>query len=96
MSGARKEKRTDKTEETGLMKNSKTISDLDLTEETGLIKNSKTISDIRMTEETGLIKNSKTNVDPEEPALSLQKNRKTKETCATNLPNELCDMNLLK
>lgn len=55
------------------MKNSKTISDLDLTEETGLIKNSKTISDIRMTEETGLIKNSKTNVDPEEPALSLQK-----------------------
>ncbi|XP_062586254.1 uncharacterized protein LOC134247866, partial [Saccostrea cucullata] len=69
MSGARKEIRTDKTEETGLMKNSKTLSDLDLTEETGLLKNSKTMYDIKMTEETGLVKNSKTNVDPEEPAL---------------------------
>lgn len=36
----RKELQTDMTEETGLMKNSKTIFDLDLTEETGLIKNS--------------------------------------------------------
>lgn len=32
------ELQTDKTEGTGLMKNSKTISDLDLTEENGLIK----------------------------------------------------------
>ncbi|XP_061178430.1 uncharacterized protein LOC133187077 [Saccostrea echinata] len=95
MSGARKEIRTDKTEETGLMKNSKTMSDLDLTEETGLLKNSKTMYDIRMTEETGLIKNSKTKVDPEEPALRLQKNRKTKETCQTNLINELCEKDLL-
>eukprot|EP00105_Crassostrea_gigas_P014661 XP_011431404.1 PREDICTED: uncharacterized protein LOC105331065 [Crassostrea gigas] len=73
MIGARKEIRTDKTEETGLMKNSKTMSDLDLTEETGLLKNSKTMYGIRMTEETGLVKNSKTNVDPEEPALSVYK-----------------------
>ena len=72
-SDAKKELRTDKTEETGLMKNSKAIFDLDLTEETGLFKNSKTISDIRMTEETGLVQNSKTNIDPEEPALRLQK-----------------------
>ena len=89
-SDAKKELQTDKTEETGLMKNSKTIFDLDLTEETGLFKNSKTISDIRMTEETGLVQNSKTNVDPEEPALRLQKNRKTLNTCS-----KLCDMNLL-
>ncbi|XP_078328660.1 uncharacterized protein LOC144623788 [Crassostrea virginica] len=89
-SDAKKELRTDKTEETGLMKNSNAIFDLDLTEETGLFKNSKTISDIRMTEETGLVQNSKTNIDPEEPALRLQKNRKTLNTCS-----KLCDMNLL-
>jgi hypothetical protein len=95
MSGAKKGLRTDKTEEAGLVKNSKTTPDLDLTEEAGLFKNGKTNCDIRMTEETGLLQNSKTMYDPEEPALRKQKkNRKTNETCSMNLPNELCDMNL--
>jgi hypothetical protein len=73
MSGAKKGLRTDKTEEAGLVKNNKTISDLDLTEEAGLFKNSKTNSDIRMTEETGLVQNSKTMYNPEEPVLRKQK-----------------------
>lgn len=38
----RKEVQTDMTEETGLVKNSRTISDIKMTEETGLVKNSKT------------------------------------------------------
>jgi hypothetical protein len=72
-SGAKKDLRTDNTEEAGLVKNSKIIPDLDLTEEAGLFKNSKTMYDIRMTEETGLVKNSKTINDPEEPVLRKQK-----------------------